>query len=599
MVNIFKSSFCATVLIPLLALLFLHGNFANCKPAENDLSLNLIRSGSFLQSIITEGRKFAASNYSSSSASDKVTFSRLGALTFTKQKSKPVLNLKPRFVKILDAVTFSRAEIRFYGVQIPNEEEEDMEPCLQKPVLAESIALNNCLSHSDNSSYMITAYLLPNDPLHAQLGFRYYLGNICANNEAGVTYLTVGLLYNPLQTDYPDKFSCPSYGDISGNLSMTWVLKNKIPSVKSDEVILSSYINQEQCAATDVPFFARSFPSNTILSVAATSSVVDGGNCQIQSATCYRYTHGGTSHVTINALCDVNGNLSTTSYTIIQCGGYWQLPSNTDRLAPVQQTGLRVTGFGGFNDITCSSWMNINANGCSVRTDLYNGESCCPRSDEPGRPIILDGTNLNVGYNEFSYCNFIGLVTIPDNVTSIAAYAFYQTAITGLVLGSKVETISEKAFGIIYTLTGILSIPNSVISVEMFAFYATNFTDLVLGSNIESIGTGAFYNIPYLTGTLVIPHSVYMIGEIAFFETDMTGLVLGSSLQSIGPRAFAFLRPLTGTIFIPYSLTVIGANAFGTCSSDLTIKFASLTTFNNYNAMLQNSGCVTDGSETF
>ncbi len=148
---------------------------------------------------------------------------------------------------------------------------------------------------------------------------------------------------------------------------------------------------------------------------------------------------------------------------------------------------------------------------------------------------IGDGV-ISIGVEAFRYCTGLTSVTIGDGVTSIGRYAFYDCSgsmsiyYTGDIAGwcrisrlgavmssgrtlyidgSKVEgaiTIPDGVTSIggyaFYNCSGLTSItiPDSVTSIGSYAFaYCTDLTSVAIGAGVTSIGYNAFYNCSGLT----------------------------------------------------------------------------------------------------
>ena len=132
---------------------------------------------------------------------------------------------------------------------------------------------------------------------------------------------------------------------------------------------------------------------------------------------------------------------------------------------------------------------------------------------------------------------------IPNYVTSIGNYAFYDTALTSV------------------------SIPDSVISIEDCAFagcVGSSLTSVTIGNSVTSIGRAAFYNCKSLT-SINIPNSVTSIGRNAFAScSKLTSINIPDSVTLIDQCAFEACQALT-SIVIPNSVTSIEYYAFGYC----------------------------------
>ena len=186
-------------------------------------------------------------------------------------------------------------------------------------------------------------------------------------------------------------------------------------------------------------------------------------------------------------------------------------------------------------------------------------------------------------------------INIPNTVTSIGSYAFYNTAICGpLYIPNSVTEIGEGAFENCMNLnflslqsnlkrignrafkacrfSGRLTIPNSVTEIGDYAFYDCNRfdKDLILSENLKKIGSYAFAGCKkFSEGNLTIPNSVTEIGDGAFSDCSSfrKELKLSENLTKIGKQAFMNCNFLSGNLTIPNSVTEIGEGAFSNCFS--------------------------------
>jgi hypothetical protein len=108
-----------------------------------------------------------------------------------------------------------------------------------------------------------------------------------------------------------------------------------------------------------------------------------------------------------------------------------------------------------------------------------------------------------------------------------------------------------------YKNTSVTSvvIPNSVTSIGNYAFYNfSSLTSITIGTSVTSIGYQAFTNCTGLT-TLTIPNSVTNIGYQAFTNcTGLTTLTIPNSVTSIGGSAFGGCTGLS-TLTMPDRFT--------------------------------------------
>ncbi len=148
-----------------------------------------------------------------------------------------------------------------------------------------------------------------------------------------------------------------------------------------------------------------------------------------------------------------------------------------------------------------------------------------------------------------------GGFTIPDSVTSIAGYAFWQcSGLTSIVVDASNTGYSSQD-GVLYNKaktvliqypggkSGGFTIPDSVTSIGDGAFGGcTGLTSVTIPDSVTSIGDYAFYHCSGLT-SVTIPNGVTSIGDYAFeCCTGLTSLTIGNSVTSIGDYAFGLHR---------------------------------------------------------
>ena len=194
-------------------------------------------------------------------------------------------------------------------------------------------------------------------------------------------------------------------------------------------------------------------------------------------------------------------------------------------------------------------------------------------------------------------------LVIPNSVTSIGSYAFYNfDALTSVTIGNSVTSIGSYAF---YKCSGLTSVTigNSVKSIGSSAFYGcSGLTSVTIGNSVTSIGYGAFEGCSGLT-SVTIPNSVTSIGEQAFDGcSGLTSVTIGNSVTSIGDYAFYKCSGLT-SVTIPNSVTSIGSYAFEGCSSLTSVTIPNSVTSIEYGAFVACSGLtsivVEDGNPVY
>ena len=217
-----------------------------------------------------------------------------------------------------------------------------------------------------------------------------------------------------------------------------------------------------------------------------------------------------------------------------------------------------------------------------------------------------------------------GEYTIPDSVTDVRAYAFYQcVALTRLTIKASVSTFwypwisgctALKEFvmdprddrfsaldGVWFNksrtallhypggLTGSYSIPDGVTSVWDYAFSGSaNLTEVTMPNGLMSLGVNAFNGCGSLTNAniprklvaissgaflgcglvdIAIPENVRYIGDGAFRDcVNIRSVNIENGVISIGRSAFSRCSRLTN-ITLSTNLTEIGQDAFSSCVS--------------------------------
>ena len=209
--------------------------------------------------------------------------------------------------------------------------------------------------------------------------------------------------------------------------------------------------------------------------------------------------------------------------------------------------------------------------------------------------IEFDAPITRIPAQAFYNSNLFGDLVIPNSVTAIDDYAFYEcTYLNGsltlsnslktigtcafywcaklkgnLTLPDSVTTIGDNAFCDCHKFTGILTIPNSVSTIGIGAFCnCFGFTgNLTIPNSVTTIGACAFQKCFRFTGNLTLPNSVTTIGDNAFNGcSGFTNLKLSEKLSIIPIDAFSGCTNLSGELIIPASVKEIGREAFYNCS---------------------------------
>ena len=282
--------------------------------------------------------------------------------------------------------------------------------------------------------------------------------------------------------------------------------------------------------------------------------------------------------------CSICGKIEVTNYTAI-VGHAWGTEYSYDN------------SYHWYDCTTCDDFKNkaehtvADTGECSVCHNLVGptaGVLYEELSDGTAQVVMYEGTATRVriaetyngapvtkiANNAFENSTIASIV-IPDSVTSIGNYAFFECwnltsvyytgdiaswcnisglntlmsngvnlyidneLITGeLIIPDSVTSIGNYAFSCCYNLTSI-TIPDSVTSIGNSAFSCcSSLTSITIGDSVTSIAEYAFYYCSSLI-SITIPDSVTSIGDWAFYDCDsLTSITIGDSVTSIGDRAF-------------------------------------------------------------
>ncbi len=278
-----------------------------------------------------------------------------------------------------------------------------------------------------------------------------------------------------------------------------------------------------------------------------------------------------------------NGAITITGYT--GPGGAVTIPSAIDEL-PVTDLGTdafseddiasvtipnSVTTVGDYAFYNCDDLTNvtIGANVTSIGAYAFSGTEFLDSSLWPigqSLPQVPQGCPL-------------ASVSIPQSVTNIGAGAFTGCdSVTAFAVDPQNPAYSS--------LSGVLFNKSQTVLIQCPGTYAGPYT---IPNSVTTVGDYAFYNCGDLTN-VTIGDGVISVGDFAFFDCwSLTSVTIGANVTSIGAYAFSGFGnsppgdPTDGELFavgcplssvtIPNSVTSIGDNAFAGCYSLANVYF--------------------------
>jgi len=159
------------------------------------------------------------------------------------------------------------------------------------------------------------------------------------------------------------------------------------------------------------------------------------------------------------------------------------------------------------------------------------------------------GILFNKTKTELIQCpgNYSGGYTIPDSVTIIRDWAFYDCiGLTSIEIPETTSNIGNHAFDFCFKLRSVV-IPDSVTNLGSSAFsWCFGLTSVTISNNIAIIGDSTFAHCSKLR-SITIPERVTSIGDNAFYSCDdLTSIIIPFNVKKIGKAAFANCEKLTG-----------------------------------------------------
>ena len=186
--------------------------------------------------------------------------------------------------------------------------------------------------------------------------------------------------------------------------------------------------------------------------------------------------------------------------------------------------------------------------------------------------ISLSHKLVSIGDGAFAGCKILQSVTMGDSVKSVGTQAFsgceklkeFNTSLAtadkrGLIIDGELKGFAPA------DITEF-AIPDNVTAIGAYVFYeCKNLAGVTIPSSVRTILDLAFC----MTGlnNVTIPHSVTTIGSSAFATCNsLASVTLENGVTTICEKAFYGCSKLTGISF-PVSIESIQNSAFGSCSA--------------------------------
>ena len=176
--------------------------------------------------------------------------------------------------------------------------------------------------------------------------------------------------------------------------------------------------------------------------------------------------------------------------------------------------------------------------------------------------VIFENTVLEkISDGAFWGCSALSSIALPDSVTEIEKYAFFETGLRNIQLPEKLTLIGAYAFCNCKNLKQV-QLPSQLKELGNGAFGSCeNLTQIQLPAQLNKLGTDAFRNCTSLD-KIDIPAGLTQIEPDTFCNTGLTSVTLHEGLTKIEDGAFHDCLKLK-KIRIPKSVTDIGELALG------------------------------------
>ncbi|MFC4993057.1 leucine-rich repeat domain-containing protein [Rubritalea tangerina] len=188
-------------------------------------------------------------------------------------------------------------------------------------------------------------------------------------------------------------------------------------------------------------------------------------------------------------------------------------------------------------------------------------------------PATIDGLPVvKIASRAFQSCNKITSMTMPNTITSIGSYCFFNCDLMETIqLSTGLSTIATATFRSCDSLDNVV-IPEGVLKLGSYAFFgADGMTSVSLPSSLTSIGNDAFDYCQALE-SIEIPAGVSSLPSRLFENCILlSNITLNEGLQTIKAYAFLNCQSLT-SLSLPSTVSNIEAAAFDNASALVSVS---------------------------
>ena len=196
----------------------------------------------------------------------------------------------------------------------------------------------------------------------------------------------------------------------------------------------------------------------------------------------------------------------------------------------------------------------------------------------------------NIGSYAFYNTMLSGTIVLPDDVVTIRDHAFSNSNVASVVFGNSLTTIDEYAFSGCSSLSCELHLPSSLTSIGNRAFQNCNLTGrLILPDSLQILEESAFMSAGSFNGDLIIPEGITRLYGSTFFLSKFTGSLILNNVVEFGQYSFTgeefgsdfYWCGFSGQLVIPEGVIELTKNTFYYCNFSSVVFPSTLKRINN------------------
>lgn len=171
---------------------------------------------------------------------------------------------------------------------------------------------------------------------------------------------------------------------------------------------------------------------------------------------------------------------------------------------------VKTVDYNAFKDCTSLKRVSIGSGMESMSSGVFCNDSALDDvSFNNNNKLLTLGVAGGNKYGVFQGCTSLQSITIPDSVTNMGSYTFYEcTHLASVNMSDSLNAIENNTFNGCSSLSNI-TIPESVTNIDWNAFYnCSSLTNLTIPRNVMNINSGVFKDCTSLMNVVFEENSV-------------------------------------------------------------------------------------------